>query len=92
MTASARFVASAAESTSKPAFSARSAFGVPGTSLTTTVTPRVAQVLRVGVTLAAEADDGDGLAGEQAEIGVLVVVHAMSLLWTALRAGCTQEG
>ena len=39
MTTSARLVASAAESTSKPAFSARAALGVPGTSLTTTVTP-----------------------------------------------------
>jgi hypothetical protein len=39
MTTSARLVASAAESTSKPAFSARAALGAPGTSLTTTVTP-----------------------------------------------------
>jgi len=39
MTTSARFVASAAVSTSNPAFSARAAFGVPCSSLTTTVTP-----------------------------------------------------
>src|SRR5450756_2974638 len=38
-TTSARLVASPAESTSKPAFSARAALGAPGTSLTTTVMP-----------------------------------------------------
>ena len=36
---SARLAASAAVSTSKPAFSARVALGVPGRSLTTTLTP-----------------------------------------------------
>ncbi len=39
MTTSARLVASAASSTSKPAFSARSPLGVPFSSLITTVTP-----------------------------------------------------
>ena len=35
----------------------------------------VAQVLGVGVPLAAVADDGDRLALEQSEVGVLVVIH-----------------
>ena len=39
MMTSACFVASAALSTSKPAFSARSPLGVPLSSLTTTLTP-----------------------------------------------------
>ncbi len=39
ITTSARLVASAAVSSSKPAFSARSPLGVPLSSLTTTVTP-----------------------------------------------------
>ena len=70
MIRSPRLAASAAVSTSKPAFWARSALGVPGRSETTTFTPGVAQVLGVGVALAAEADDGDGLALDEAEISV----------------------
>ncbi len=42
----------------------------------------VAQVLGVSVSLAAEADDGDRLAADQAEVGVIVVVHGSpSLSW-----------
>jgi uncharacterized phage protein gp47/JayE len=47
--------------------------------------PRVAQVQRVGVALAAVADHGHGLAAQQVEVGVCVVVHrhggAPGLVW-----------
>src|SRR5208283_5301110 len=39
------------------------------------VASRVAQILGLGVSLAAVADDRDGLSLQQREIGVLVVIH-----------------
>src|SRR5665811_2225262 len=50
---------------------------------------RVAQVLGVRVTLAAEADDGHGLGLDQGKVGVLVVVHAVSPPVYAPPGGCT---
>ena len=44
------------------------------------VDPGVAQVLRVGVALGAEADDRDGLAVEEREVRVVVVEHGARLL------------
>ena len=40
---------------------------------------RVLEVQRVGVALGAVADDGDGLAVEQPEVGVVVVEHGARL-------------
>ena len=40
------------------------------------VDPGVLEVQRVGVTLRAVAEDGDGLAVEEGEVCVVVVVHA----------------
>ena len=39
----------------------------------------VLEVQRVGVALGAKADDGDGLAVEEGEIGVVVVEHGARL-------------
>ena len=60
-----------------------SAFLTPGEPLrsatATSLTPRVAQVQRMGVALAAVADDGDLLALDQVQVGVAVVVNTHGL-------------
>src|SRR5665648_289617 len=88
MTTSARLVASAAESTSKPAFSARPTRRA-GHVADDHGDARVAQVLGVRVALAAEADDGHGLGLDQGKVGVLIVVHAGSPPVYAPPGGCT---
>ena len=57
------------------------------------VDPGVLEVQRVGVALRAEADDGDGLAVEQPEVSVVVVVHGRRSYATVRgRAGATRSG
>ena len=64
ITTSPRLAASATSSTSRPAASASARLEESGRRPTTTSTPGVLQVERVGVALGAVAEDGDGLALE----------------------------
>ena len=74
MMMSAFWATSAVSSTVKPAASASRQALQPGYSATSTLQPLSLQVQRVGVPLAAVADDADGLVLEQGQVGVLVVV------------------
>ena len=75
MITSAALTASATSSTSKPAASASGRLLDPGGEADDHATAAVAQVQRVGVALAAVADDRDGLPFERREVGIGVVVH-----------------
>ncbi len=79
---SAHSAASAAVSTSKPASSALAIDFEPSLRPDLHLDARVAEVQRVGVALRAVADDGDLLALDEGEVGVLVVEdlgHEMSV-------------
>ena len=79
MMTSARAAAAFGGQTSKPAAAARSqrrdARGLGHDHFHAAVP----QVLRVGMSLAAEADDGDGLAVKKMQIGILFVQHLCEL-------------
>ena len=81
MTTSAPLTASPTSATLRPAFFALSHDAPPLRRPTVTLTPRVVQVLRVRMALRAVADDGDLLALDQRQVGVLVVIdlHDRSL-------------
>ena len=75
MTRSPASAASAAETGLKPSRDRQVVVGRARPLADHDVAARVAEVLRLGMALAAVADDGDRLALEQREIGILVVIH-----------------
>ena len=72
---SASSTASATERTRRPSSSALARLFEPSLQADADVDAGVAQVERVGVALAAVTDDGDVLALDQGQVGVVVVEH-----------------
>jgi len=74
MTMSAPLIASPRSATLSPPFFALSQEAPPLRRPTLTLTPRFLQVERMGVALRAVAEDGDLLALDERQVGVLVVI------------------
>ena len=75
MITSAALTASATSMTRRPASSASARLFEPGGQPDDDVHPGFVEVERVGVALAAVADDRHGLPGQGRRVGVVVVVH-----------------
>ena len=75
MTTSAAFTASAISATFRPAFSALAQDAPLLAQTDGDLDAAVVQVLSMRMALGAVADDGDGLALDEAEVGVLVVIN-----------------
>ncbi len=90
MITSAFLAASATEMTSKPSASAFARLLLPSCQPDDDVHAAIAQILGMRMTLAAIANDGDGLARERVKAGVLVVIKrgchesSFSLPWSPI--------